>query len=73
MAAAESSSMAARKASWPSWGFSSTVARTVAAKSASRLRRPISRLAYLLAITSPCSVRRSSPCTLPGGCARIAS
>ena len=44
----------------------------VAATSVSRLRRPISGFAYLEPITSPCSVRRICPRTVPGGCARIA-
>ena len=50
----------------------SSVASSVAATSVSRLRRPISGWAYFEAITSPCSVRRIWPFTVPGGCARIA-
>ena len=40
---------------------SSSVASRVAATSVSRLRRPMSGSAYLLAITSPCSVMRICP------------
>ncbi len=39
----------------------------------SRLRRPTSRFEYLVPITSPCSVMRIWPCTVPTGWARIAS
>ena len=51
----------------------SRVASSVAATSSSRLMRPICGLAYFAAITSPCSVRRICPFTVPGGCARMAS
>jgi hypothetical protein len=51
----------------------SRVASSVAATSVSRFLRPISGCAYFEAITSPCSVRRIWPFTVPGGCARIAS
>ena len=44
----------------------------VAATRVSKLRRPISGLAYFEPITSPCSVRRICPRTVPGGCAKIA-
>ena len=40
---------------------------------ASRLVIALSRVPYLPAITSPCSVIRMRPCTVPGGCARIAA
>ena len=63
-------------ASWKLFGAPrvgcSSVASSVAATSVSRLRRPISGCAYFEAITSPCSVRRICPFTVPGGCARIA-
>ena len=55
----------------PPSGWSS-VASSVAAARVSRLRRPTSGLAYLPAITSPCSVMRIWPCTAPPGWARIA-
>jgi hypothetical protein len=51
---------------------SRSVASSVAATIVSRLRRPISRSEYLLAITSPCSVMRICPLTAPVGWARIA-
>ncbi len=56
-------------------GARSTVSRVASSTAdikVSRLRRPISGLAYLALITSPCSVRRIWPFTVPGGCARIA-
>ena len=66
----------ASAASWKARGAlrvaCSSVASSVAATSVSRLRRPISGWAYLEAITSPCSVRRIWPFTVPGGWARIA-
>ena len=43
------------------------VASSVAATKVSRLRLPISGLAYLDPITSPCSVKRICPRTVPGG------
>ena len=43
-----------------------------APSSVSRLRRPISGLAYFEPMTSPCSVSRICPLTVPGGCARMA-
>ncbi|CFU07782.1 Uncharacterised protein [Bordetella pertussis] len=46
---------------------------SVAATSSSRCQRPTSASLYLLWMTSPCSVRRSCPATVPGGCARMAS
>jgi hypothetical protein len=48
----------------------SRVASSVAAARTSRLRRPSSGLAYLEAMTSPCSVMRICPCTAPCGCAK---
>ena len=72
MLAADSSAAAARKAAGAALAGGSSVASSVAATSVSRLRRPISRLAYLEPITSPCSVRRIWPRTVPGGCARMA-
>ncbi|MNT15738.1 hypothetical protein D3C72_1508090 [compost metagenome] len=48
-------------------------ASSVAATTVSRLRRPISALANLLLMISPCSVRRIWPFTVPGGCARMES
>jgi hypothetical protein len=53
--------------------LSAMLASRVAAARISRLRRPFSGSVYLLAITSPCSVRRSAPSTLPGGCDSTAS
>ncbi len=50
----------------------SRVASSVAATRVSRLRRPISGLAYFDAMISPCSVKRIWPRTVPGGCARMA-
>jgi hypothetical protein len=68
----ESSSAAARKAGGALRVGLSSVASSVAATRVSRLRRPISGLAYLEPITSPCSVSRIWPRTVPGGCARMA-
>ena len=48
-------------------------ASSSAAASSSRCERPMRGSAYLAWMISPCSVRRSCPRTLPGGCARIAS
>jgi len=45
----------------------------VADAMASRLVAALSRVPYLAAITSPCSVMRMRPFTVPGGCARIAA
>ncbi len=72
MLACESSAAASWKALVAGLVGCSSVASSVAATSVSRLRRPISGLAYLEAITSPCSVRRICPRTVPGGCARMA-
>ena len=56
-----------------SFGVRSSLASSVAATSASRLRRASSGSEYLLAMISPCSVRRSLPVHAARGCARIAS
>ena len=72
MLACDSRSAASRKLRGAGFVGGSSVASSVAATSVSRLRRPISALAYLEAITSPCSVRRICPRTVPGGCARMA-
>ena len=53
-------------ASSPRPSTSSRLASSVAATSASRLRRARSGSAYLAAMTSPCSVIRSAPATAPG-------
>src|SRR5690606_39040637 len=50
-----------------------SVDSSVAATSNSRCQRPTSACLYLIGMLSPCSVRRSWPATVPGGCARIAS
>ena len=72
MLAVEISAAASRKAFGALLVGCSSVASSVAATRVSRLRRPISGLAYFEAITSPCSVRRIWPFTVPGGCARMA-
>ena len=53
--------------------YDSAVASAAADTSASRLRRAMSWLVYLAAITSPCSVMRKVPSTAPGGWASTAS
>ncbi len=68
----DSASAAARKALGAGLLDCKRVASSVAATSVSRLRRPISGLAYFEPITSPCSVSRIWPRTVPGGCARMA-
>ncbi len=50
----------------------SSDASRVAAVMASRFAAALSGVPYLAAMTSPCSVMRMRPCTVPGGCARIA-
>ncbi len=49
------------------------LASSIAAVVVSRFSRPIAGSAYLLATTSPCSVMRMRPATVPAGWARIAS
>ena len=51
----------------------SRLASRVALVIASRLVIATSRVPNLAAITSPCSVMRMRPCTVPAGCARIAA
>ena len=51
----------------------SSVASSVADAIASRFAIAPSRVPYLPAITSPCSVMRMRAPTVPGGCARIAA
>ena len=51
----------------------SSEASSVAAAMDSRFVAALSRLPYLAAMISPCSVMRMRPCTVPRGCARIAS
>src|SRR5690606_40046408 len=46
---------------------------STAATKFSRCQRPTSASLYLPCMTSPCSVRRIWPLTVPGGCARMAS
>jgi hypothetical protein len=50
----------------------SRLASRVADAIASRLVIALARVPYLAAMTSPCSVMRMRPCTVPGGWARIA-
>ncbi|MNT29497.1 hypothetical protein D3C72_1652400 [compost metagenome] len=72
MLACDSAAAAARNGRVAGRAGGSSVASSVAATRVSRLRRPISGLAYLEPITSPCSVRRIWPRTVPGGWARMA-
>jgi hypothetical protein len=58
MLASDRNAAASRKALVAGLVGCSSVASSVAATRVSRLRRPISGLAYLEAMTSPCSVRR---------------
>src|SRR5690349_21257158 len=48
-------------------------ASNVAAHMDSRLLSAFSRDPYLAAMTSPCSVMRMRPCTVPAGCAWMAA
>ena len=51
----------------------SRLASNAADAIASRFVAALSRVPYFAAITSPCSVIRIRPCTVPVGCARIAA
>ncbi len=51
----------------------SSDASSVAAAMASRFAAALSGVPYLAAITSPCSVMRRRPCTVPAGCAQMAA